>query len=472
MITDKLIIYSRNTLFDKICENFKLDSILELKDKDFYEFHYELYENYIIEKIKLFDEQSKFILIEKEYTEHVWKEIYSLHYAHTTYSKSNKVMRVHFFNNFISPKLCIEQGILEDSYLGYVTLRPIPDFNLMLSFIVPNWNNLKYSTPSYFMTCEKNVHIFAYSIPIKTFEFYSQDSVVTTCADADIIMSATYTNCKYNHKMIKVNDIQKYANNSPLPSKGLLVKDMIEIFRSNGSPVDYLLKKKIKKLGETKNQKKKETVKYSESLKDSTNILDTYIESGLPVIIYNSKHVVLVIGHTSTTPKKYIVYDDSGVFLKQVTGSSSFVGTVSNKDLFPNNNNTVSLICATHGRVYMNAEEYDLFVEEYMKNILTNESILSKRSMIVDNVILKNHLLYLLESESQLDENTKNSIYDLIYSDLPHYLWYTEIGIYDEKSMFVMIGDTTYPTYTNLKIFKLCFLLPNTCKLELLTKIN
>lgn len=471
MLRNSLKKYTDNVLFDEICTNFKLKNILSIENpkSDEYIYQFQLYKNYILSKITLFVNQCTYILIEKEYTESVWKEIFSLHYANTSYCNNNKVMRVHFFNSNICKNTKNIYNTLSESYLGYITLRPIPDFNLMLSFIVPNWNVLKYNEPNYIMTYKQVVHIFSYKVTIQTFAFYSQDSVVTTCAQADIIMFSTYTNKKYNHKMIKVSDIQDYMKYSPLPSKGLTGKEMLEIFRSNGSPVDYHLKKKIKTRGKTRKQHLMEETSYKNALNHITNILDSYIESRLPVIVYNAKHVILIIGHTSSDPKKYIIYDDSGVFLQQVVKKNNFIGTVSNRDLFPNNNDTTYLICATHGRIYLTAAEYDGFVLERINGLgIDKKNIIKKRNIIIDNTDLKSHLLLILNSEKDIDNELRKNIIDLINSNLPHYLWYTELHL-NSDIMLILIGDTTYPVNTHLDIFKLTFYVSSNYQLKLLT---
>lgn len=467
MIKKLLETYSEIGLFDKICKNFNLKDTLSLEEEN--DFQFKLYEKYILSKITLFTEQCMYILVENEYTESVWKELFSIHYANTSYCNSNKVMRIHFFNECISKNKTINKNDLEESYLGYITLRPVPDFNLMLSFVVPNWNVLKYPEDNYIMTYKQIVHISSYKIAIQTFAFYSQDSVVTTCAQADIIMFATYTNSKFNHKMIKVSDIQDFMKYTPLPSKGLNAKEMLEIFRSNGSPVDYHLRKKIKKRGATRKQQEKEAVEYNVALNHITNILDSYIEGCLPVIVYNAKHVVLIIGHTKNNPNKYIVYDDSGVFLQQVTHKNNFIGTVSNRDLFPNTNDTTYLICATHGRVYLTAAEYDEFVSEYIKKAdLSDEDIIRKRNIIVDNTDIKCHLSNIIKTKEISDTYINNEIINLINSDLPHYLWYTELH-FNDGFMLVLIGDPTYPVNTNLNIFKLNFWISSNNQLKLLS---
>lgn len=450
--------YSDKFLFDKICENFKLNKILLLDKIDEYNLQFKLYRYYIISRISLLIDQCTYILIENEYTESIWKELFSIHYAHTSYCNKNKVMRIHFFNKNIMTNSNVNIDTLDNSYLGYITLRPIPDFNLMLSFVVPNWKILKFQENNYIMTCKKVVHIASYKITIKTFLFYSQDSVVTTCAQADILMFSTYTNIRYNHKMIKVSDIQEYTKYIPLPSKGLTAKEILEIFRSNGIPVDYHLKKKIGK-----------ELDYEKVLSNVSNILDSYIESALPVIVYNAEHVVLVIGHTNDTPKKYIIYDDSGAFLNNATHKNTFIGMVSNTQLFPNNNNTTYLICARHGRVYLTAEEYDGFVDQEIDTLGINYTcIIRKRNIIIDNVDLKSHLLSLLNLKIDFDSDTKREIMNLINSNLPHYLWYTELLLLD-NSIIVFIGDITYPVNTYLDIFKLHFWIPSDYQLSLLT---
>lgn len=57
-------------------------------------------------------------------------------------------------------------------------LRPVPDYNLMLSFIIPNWLTLKYEMEAWVMTYERCVHISGFVVLIKTIPFYFQDTVL------------------------------------------------------------------------------------------------------------------------------------------------------------------------------------------------------------------------------------------------------------------------------------------------------
>ena len=118
----------------------------DLEKKSYYEVRIGLFKKHLLERFSLIVNQAQSFLVEESYTEHTWKELHALHYAHTNYSYGNKVMRVHFWNQNLAElqrNSNITQEVVANGYLGYVTLRPLPDYHLMLSFIIPNWTVLQ-----------------------------------------------------------------------------------------------------------------------------------------------------------------------------------------------------------------------------------------------------------------------------------------------------------------------------------------
>ena len=105
---------------------------------------------------------TKFVIIEQNYIESEWKEMVARHYIHSTYAKGLRqtVFRVHL--------LCADE-FTEDNYLGFITLRPIEELAISLSFIYINWRHRFFAMGnSYIMTFRKKIHYMGKSITIQT----------------------------------------------------------------------------------------------------------------------------------------------------------------------------------------------------------------------------------------------------------------------------------------------------------------
>ncbi|AEH45802.1 hypothetical protein Thein_1947 [Thermodesulfatator indicus DSM 15286] len=258
-----------------------------------------LLENYLLPRIACLYDLSKYFLVEK-YTQREWKELITLHYINTLYSPSNEVFRIHFF---------IKNSVEPENYLGFITLRDLPEPNALLSFVYPNFPiflpqyKKKFQmedTKFFVMDYPKPVHLSFKEMFIQTFPFYSQDGVVARCAHADIVMVCKYLHKKWNFNSVHIHDIvnsYSFYRTKLFPSDGLLIYQIAEIFANNR--IDICIKR------------------YGDFKKDFLNILDSVIESGFPVILATKQHVSVLIGHTlkNNSEKDYIIYDDSGYFL-------------------------------------------------------------------------------------------------------------------------------------------------------------
>lgn len=412
----------------------------------------------LLNRISLIVGQAKYYLFEKEYTEHAWKELYAMHYSNTSYALSNKVMRVHFWNSeFVEDS--DKDDYLKNGYLGYITLRPVPDFNLMLSYVVPNWKVLSLRNHNaWIMTYERNVHIFGYSICISTIPFYCQDTVYIRCAHADMLMFSTFLHHSYNFPRLSITDMVESNRYYPIPNGGLEYDEILDIFYRNKIPVSYY---------------------YCEEGKDEEYraVLDAHIESKLPVIIYKDNHVVLVIGHTGEKEKRYIIYDDSGYYLSKTIESINFVGVVSFDQLFyRGESNCIYMVAATYQRMYLNPQEYFMMLDEYLSFADCDEDEdfpqqhYRLRSLFVDNTCLKHFLK--TKCIEQDDSKIVDRLTAFLETDQPHYLWYSEYCT--AIGRFVFLADPTFPVNTRQIIFPYGMFIcdPNGDGVSLLTKVN
>lgn len=119
----------------------------------------------IVDRINILYESAKYVIIEEDYVEPEWKEMISKHYIHSAYAKSLKqrVLRIHF--------LCDDEFV-EEYYLGFITLRPIRELSIALSFIYVNWKHSFFdNSTSYVMTYKKDVHYLGKKLTIETYPF-------------------------------------------------------------------------------------------------------------------------------------------------------------------------------------------------------------------------------------------------------------------------------------------------------------
>lgn len=437
--------YSDSNIFLRIEEILdRIPNFTDEKERDlYYKVRFNFFKESLLDRFNLIVVQAKSFLIEESYTEHTWKELHALHYANTNYSNGNKVIRVHFWNHNLE-KMQKEDGINQDivseGYLGYVTLRPLSDYHLMLSFIIPNWEILKYEKAAWLMTYDRVIHFAGFSIKIKTIPFYFQDTVFTRCAHADMLMFSLFLHHAYKTPRLSITDMIENNRYYPIPNSGLEYSDMLDVFYRNKIPVSFYVKPK--------------GANVEEEIEKYIAVLNAHLESRLPVIVYNDHHVVLVIGHTNEKEHRYVVYDDSGYFLSEKNKSKNFIGIVGAEDLFPHQGETY-MIAATYERVYLNPHEYFGFLDDYLDGYESKEdddfpkSFSQCRNIIIDNSLLKK---YLCQFCMELDNSeVMQRMEVLLKMDLPHYLWYSEYTSEDYR--FVLVADPTYPSKTKENIF-------------------
>ena len=274
----------------------------------------------------LVEDNYQFIL--EEYTDAKWKEILSLAYINTSYIQRvginpTKALRVHVFR---------DENYCEENYLGCFILRPVDEEYICLSSIYPNFKNislksldLKDDEKAFIMGYFKKVHIFGEEFEIFTYPFYQQDSIVTVCAHADILMMGEYLFA--NNFIKELPSVEKIvfsfssARTKLIPSRGLYMTQMLEICSNIGIPVKFEYLKILK-------QRKRDEY-YIDFKKNCEPLIHSLIDSGLPVIVGVNGHVFLLIGHTLKDGKRnYIIYDDSGAFIKKYKGKPYFLSTI------------------------------------------------------------------------------------------------------------------------------------------------
>lgn len=390
-----------------------------------------------------------YFLFEEGYVETEWKDMISIHYINTSYAVKNTVMRVHLF---------VKKEISQDKYAGCFTLRTIDDIRFMLSYIYPNWEKISFEnvTKSYVMCYRKKIHILGTEIEFPTYPLFVQDNAVVKCAEASMVSMTNYLHAKYDYNRVRILNIAEAyisGKTKTFPSKGLTPVQMLEVFNYYNIPTECQI-----------------CYDGADELKE---YVDFCLESAMPVLlsigIKNKetggidKHIIQIIGHTlvgTENVRAYIVYDDSGCFIRSFKGMDGFVKAIFwegiEKSITPQKS---FVIYPMHEKVYISYHDIkDVFddlqkrvkIEDILKK--AGEEISGKRILLVDNAILKNFLRHEIELDDTMGNKVEmeREIEKISARSFPHYLWYCEFQT--KNSNLIYFADPTYNNKTSKDI--------------------
>lgn len=196
--------------------------------------------------------KAKTVIIESDYVDRDFLEDYSRYYSKCFKHYEKYCIRLHFFSNeFIDLDFykCIsnfhlkrDSSLLQDNYLGFIVLRPLPKTILgrICLKVYPG------DSKSYFPVIRNyKVHILGIELLIKSLAFQEQDSAVSACATSAIWTALhgteqgrlRYVSSPYEITLNGKKLISDYAQ-SNFPNKGLLPSQMAHAIREEGlSPV-------------------------------------------------------------------------------------------------------------------------------------------------------------------------------------------------------------------------------------------
>lgn len=261
-------------------------------------------------------------------------------------------------------------------------------------------------------------------------------------------------------RLSDINNSYIFERSKMYPTSGLGFQQILEIISKNNWHVTYdEIIPDLQLDDEEKDQ-------YYSSVKEN---IDVNIESALPVFLAGSfqdrrgekiNHVLQIVGHTTEAEKRYVIYDDSGVFINETEGSRKFFTLLSwsdiKRELFEDE---AYVIYPQYEKVYMGHSE----LKECLEPIILRHNDLNKedadkvksiyervklniedsRYLLVDNVLVKTFLAQNIPDSKQID--------GILKQNLSHYLWYCEFKI--GEIYFVFLADSTYNRQTTRNIF-------------------
>lgn len=188
--------------------------------------------------------EAKSIVIEEEYVSKAFLSDYSSYYSRSFYGYKRFCKRLHFFDNLFDNTQEIENAvlnnpeILENAYLGYVVVKPLPDNYIGTTILktYPKSDNHEGTRKRYYNAVkEYKITFFGRILKLKTLAFQAQDTVVSACATSALWSAFHKTSELFQTALPTPNEITRSAGNilfssgRLFPNQGL---DITQICRS------------------------------------------------------------------------------------------------------------------------------------------------------------------------------------------------------------------------------------------------
>ncbi len=235
------------------------------------------------------------ILLQKDVQDPDFLAEHSAYYSKWSYKVPRYCKRLHFFSrptkHDVPLDVVDEMVCYSESYLGFVTLRPISVSPQAATILKPP----VYVPCCYILSKDKfTVNIAGQKFTIDGTPFMQQDNAVGACAQASIWMALRTLRRKegvsaFSPAQITDAATRFYVKGRTLPNRGgLAVEQVTEAIRAAGySPHIIPLKANVEDKGDTNNIRRS---------------VYPYIESGIPVLLILFKkhaegHAVLLVGH-------------------------------------------------------------------------------------------------------------------------------------------------------------------------------
>lgn len=432
-------------------------------ENDWMEFFLELQQDYPIylrqvrrlKEILLQFKKTEFTVVaEPNYVDRQYRDSYYSYFSQKYSEYERNCLRIAFFEGKISQEQFADCTFdLEKIFIGTVVLRPLEVGNIGQTLLNPKKLNVK----GYFRTCVFRVMVYGRKLNIEAFPYSSQDGETMTCAETVLFNLIYYYGTKYSEYRILMpseilQDIERESYERVLPSMGVYESNMAKVLSdAHFYPRIY---------------------SYQEGFGD---ILYSYIESGIPLILSLPEHVVSCVGHglirkelcfsdmekltetlkvnqkeyytmsTETLCDEYIVMDDNETPYYKTTLDDIVIKYANNPDAVSNveaiKSKDVSIIVPLYRRIFIDAARAEsIFKSLFLENDIFLDDIRSAYSDETWGIKKDNPFvwrMYLTASRSYKDFKTrKTSSEELKYfymeCSLPRFIWVLEIGSMDE----------------------------------------
>jgi hypothetical protein len=369
----------------------------------------------LIDSLK--DEISLFL--EYPYVDRYYRDTYYMYFSSKFKTIERDCIRIHIFDtpNFIG----LDKERDEGSYCGYFVVRPLESQLLGRSFISPKaMANNKFIC----VLATESPSILGVKFKISGFPHVAQDNESQVCAESALWSLMEYYGLKYEEYKIVlpstiIKNLEWIAPERVLPSNGLNYLQVSDCLQKNGyRPRIY---------------------GYDKNPTMAKRIINTYIESGVPVILAAGNgsvgHAFLVIGHEKMTME----FDSPQLLDRQLTDVMTFERKIvaiddncvqySLIDLdnpMPYDNSSdfkiKHFIVPLPKHVYLEAQRVLNFLDEGLPKLLT---LSSDRKLLYRLYFTSaNSFKSAIKKDDQIPNATKKYILRMYF---PHFIWICEL---------------------------------------------
>lgn len=433
------------------------------------------------------------VVIENDYIDSSFLDDYSKYYVKNFKNYKKKCVRVHFFNSIQEELKKIyslslnlnEIEKLKNEYLGYIVIRPIPEYFVGKVCLVRWYNDNAHcflSAPE-----KNNSSLLGINFSIDTIPFMEQDHVISVCATSALwsfFNASKYINKEPLNSPFSITKEALVNNNcyddNNLTS-GYTVEMICDCIKKNGLiplhfDVDVSNKEVLKEyihcfltsdypiiLGLDVYKKKLQSNPYSPKFIKNDN--------GKKVYDFHGLHAVVVVGDSlnSSSGSKLYIHDDmigpyaclkENDFCWELDFEKTAAHAVSPHE--PEFYVPTDIILGIHPKVrlpYKNIRLFcKFFIEDFSKSNL--EKIAMKENLeYAIRVCESNKLKKYLRENNELYCNAS----DLIKTPLPRFVWIADFYFAKENLCFSFVFDATevphgksllYILYTSEVFFK------------------
>lgn len=342
--------------------------------------------------------------VEYPYIDEVYRDTYYHFYSRKHGSHGRYCFRVSFFKQTVTEDNFYDTAT-DETYLGYMVLRPTPRRVIGYSFLSPFvYEDHQFSI----CMCRRPSSIMGKMLNVYGFPFCGQDGEMCTCAETTIVVALDYFSRRYNrYQRVLPSDVVKYNSDSAFqmlqPSKGIDIDEILRSISSMGLTTRLFQR-------QDKDNPADNKITFNDD--DFHQLLHSYIESGFPLLVSEGEHAYLVIGRENKLfpkkPRLITINDNKRPYElcldeKQI---KSFIVPQSDNILLDAHKIDVTMVLADFQRVY---NKIDFGV---------NETDFYNRVFLTTSRSFKNYIV-----KSSLDKSDKDLI---ICTAMPKFIWVCE----------------------------------------------
>lgn len=403
------------------------------------------------------DIKAKTYVIENEYIDKDYLVDFSNFYARSFNIMDKFTTRLHFFSAVLSEKKLKQflkkpskktLEILNDIYLGFSVIKPIPDSKgnpIIGRTLLKPYPIIDNDERRFFVTGLNDISFFGIPLNIESLPFQTQDKAVGACATTACWISS--------HPLSDLFGIQKYSPfevteksvffpfpERNFPSEGLSLFQIKNYFNSIGLETEFIDIKKI--------QKEEEYVPSEDDI--VADVARAYTKMGLPIIAAlrlvvgnNSEYHVAVISgyrHKHGIIKELYVHDDQiGPYSKVLPDEnfSKWINEWITREKF-SKVFVEKLVVPIYPKIRLSfAKIYKTFLKKHKRTQQKVESIVEEK------LTPRLYLMEIRQYKKFLWENPCENKIDLLCKSFPRFLWIVRYSFHEIPIMDYVYDGTS-----------------------------